>query len=69
MPQVDEKIEIIEKSEVDSRIPRKYVVLFMNDDYTPMNFVIDMLMKYFDYDMMVAGDLMMKVHTEGSSIV
>lgn len=69
MPQVEEKIETTEKQEVDLNRPKKYVVLFMNDDFTPMNFVIDVLMKHFDYDMMQAGEIMMKVHTEGSSII
>lgn len=55
-----------EKGQV--REPGKWAVTFWNDDYTTMDFVIEMLEKYFDHDLETAAILMMDVHTKGSAI-
>ena len=41
--------------------PSMYKVILMNDDYTPMEFVIDVLQKFFSYDVERATQLMMKI--------
>lgn len=45
--------------------PRKYRVLLRNDDYTPMNFVILVLQRFFYMSESVASQLMLQVHTLG----
>lgn len=48
--------------------PSMYKVMLMNDDYTPMEFVIDVLQKFFSYDVERATQLMLTVHYEGKAI-
>ncbi len=48
--------------------PKRYKVLLMNDDYTPMEFVVDVLKHFFHLSDAVAIEVMMKVHTEGRAI-
>ncbi|WP_409308983.1 ATP-dependent Clp protease adapter ClpS [Pectobacterium sp. B1J-3] len=48
--------------------PSMYKVLLNNDDYTPMEFVIDVLQKFFSYDIERATQLMLTVHYQGKAI-
>ena len=48
--------------------PSMYKVMLMNDDYTPMEFVIDVLQKFFSYDVERATQLMLSVHYQGKAI-
>lgn len=48
--------------------PGKYKVLVFNDNATPIEFVIVMLMKIFRHDEDSATDLTMKVHHDGSAV-
>ncbi len=48
--------------------PSMYKVILVNDDYTPMEFVIDVLQKFFSYDVERATQLMLTVHYEGKAI-
>ncbi len=48
--------------------PSKYRVLMLNDDYTPMDFVIEVLKKFFGMDMEKATQVMLAVHTQGSAV-
>ena len=40
----------------------------LNDDYTPMDFVVDLLLSFFRHDQETANRLMMTIHKEGSAI-
>ena len=48
--------------------PPLYKVLLLNDDFTPMDFVILVLQKFFSMDREQATRIMLKVHTEGRGI-
>ncbi|NMP27134.1 ATP-dependent Clp protease adapter ClpS [Rahnella sp. SAP-1] len=48
--------------------PSMYKVILNNDDYTPMEFVIDVLQKFFSYDIERATQLMLTVHYKGKAI-
>jgi len=48
--------------------PSMYKVILNNDDYTPMEFVIDVLQKFFSYDIERATQLMLKVHYHGKAV-
>lgn len=48
--------------------PKKYKVVLMNDDYTPMEFVVEVLEHFFHLPEDVAIQVMMKVHTEGRAV-
>jgi ATP-dependent Clp protease adaptor protein ClpS len=63
---VDVKID--EKITVKITEPKRYKVLFLNDDYTPIDFVIELLIVVFKHTQDTAKDLTMKVHNEGSAV-
>ena len=48
--------------------PQQYKVVLINDDYTPMEFVIQVLMTFFGMDHAKATRVMMAVHTKGKGI-
>jgi ATP-dependent Clp protease adaptor protein ClpS len=49
--------------------PRRYVVVFHNDDYTTMEFVVHVLQKFFHMDETEATQVMLQVHHKGYGIV
>lgn len=57
-----------EKSHERLMPPSMYNVILNNDDYTPMEFVIDVLQQFFSYDIERATQLMLTVHYEGKAI-
>lgn len=48
--------------------PDMYKVILNNDDYTPMEFVVDVLQNFFSYNLEQATTLMLKVHYQGKAI-
>ncbi|EKE79836.1 ATP-dependent Clp protease adapter ClpS [Idiomarina xiamenensis] len=48
--------------------PSMYKVILNNDDYTPMDFVIEVLMKFFKMDQERATDTMLAVHYQGRAV-
>lgn len=48
--------------------PSMYKVVLMNDDYTPMDFVIEVLQKFFSFDIERATQVMLEVHFEGKAV-
>ena len=49
--------------------PPMYKVLLLNDDYTPMEFVVHVLERFFAMDREKATQIMLAVHTQGSAVV
>ena len=45
--------------------PPLYAVLLMNDDYTPMDFVVEVLIKFFNKTEPEAMEIMLQVHKKG----
>ena len=48
--------------------PSMYSVLLFNDDYTPMEFVVEVLQRFFNKNREQATQIMLQVHTKGSSV-
>jgi ATP-dependent Clp protease adaptor protein ClpS len=48
--------------------PPMYKVILHNDDYTPMDFVIDVLTRFFNMQYEKASEIMLKVHYDGSAV-
>ena len=48
--------------------PRMWRVLLHNDDYTTQEFVVYVLMKYFQHDAATARQIMLHVHTKGIGV-
>lgn len=55
--------------EIELKEPEEYKVIFLNDDYTTMDFVVAMLVTVFHKSEVEAVEIMEKVHKTGSSIV
>ena len=62
--------KIIEDGQIEAlrsklQPPKMYRVLLLNDDFTPMDFVITVLQRFFSLDTEQATRIMLKVHNEG----
>ena len=51
-----------------ARKPYLFQVLLLNDDYTTMEFVVEVLMRFFGKSNDVANALMLKIHIEGEAV-
>lgn len=67
MPQENSNLK--DRSRTHLKEPQKYSVIFHNDDFTPMDFVIVILINIFFKDFNEAEQLMFKVHNEGHALV
>lgn len=56
------------KERVSVQRPRLYRVLLLNDDYTPMDFVVELLARYFGKDEAAATRIMLAVHHQGQGL-
>lgn len=48
--------------------PPRYKVVMLNDDYTPMEFVVEVLQQYFHHPHDKAVQIMLQVHTRGRAV-
>jgi ATP-dependent Clp protease adaptor protein ClpS len=71
MSKVDilEDIKIDEKIEKDIKEPKKYKVIMLNDDKTPMDWVIEILKIIFKHSQETAEKITLTIHNEGSGLV
>jgi ATP-dependent Clp protease adaptor protein ClpS len=51
-----------------TRKPSMYKVMLLNDDFTPMDFVVHILEKFFNKTRQEASDIMMQVHRRGVGV-
>jgi ATP-dependent Clp protease adaptor protein ClpS len=58
----------VEEAEPKTKQPPLYQVVLLNDDYTPMEFVVDVLEKFFRMNRTTATRVMLEVHTQGKGI-
>lgn len=54
--------------EVITKYPKKYKVFILNDDYTSMEFVIDVLISFFYKTYKEAENIMLEVHKKGQGL-
>ncbi len=59
---------VVEESRPKVKRPPLYKVILLNDDYTPMEFVVYVLEHFFRMDRSKATKVMLDVHTQGSGI-
>jgi len=65
---VDKEIKISNKKQDKLQPPSKYKVIVCNDDVTPVEFVVSMLMHVFKHDEKSALELTLKIHNSGSAV-
>lgn len=58
---------IEEKNSIETKQPSLYTVVVLNDDYTPMDYVVSLLQKIFNFDDSTATRKMFEIHVTGSS--
>jgi ATP-dependent Clp protease adaptor protein ClpS len=58
----------IEEARPQVKRPPLYRVILLNDDYTPMEFVVQVLEKVFSLDRNTATRIMLEVHTKGKGV-
>lgn len=54
--------------DVRTEEPKLYKVIILNDDYTPMDFVVYVLKTFFNHDDISAQKIMLDVHNKGAGI-
>ena len=59
---------IVEEAAPRLKRPSLYKVVLLNDDYTPMEFVVEILEKIFGMDRNKATRIMLEVHTRGKGV-
>lgn len=60
---------VITKAKPKSKRPPLYKVLLLNDDYTPMEFVVHVLERFFGMSHAQAFEIMLVVHKKGVAVV
>ena len=63
MNQVDSKT-----SKEKIRIPSRFEVILLNDDYTSMEFVVEVLRRFFHKEFQAAEAIMLKIHVDGEAV-
>jgi ATP-dependent Clp protease adaptor protein ClpS len=58
----------VETTKPQLKRPPMYSVVMINDDYTPMEFVVDVLLRFFNKSPEQATQIMLTVHTKGSAV-
>ena len=56
------KEQVKEQAKSKVKVPKQYQVLIYNDDFTPMDFVVEVLMVVFDKEETAAVTLLMSIH-------
>jgi len=67
MAQTDVRQKI--KPDIGVKEPPMYRVIYMNDDQTTVDFVVESLIEYFDYTLQLAAEKTNEVHEHGSASV
>ncbi|MHA7820053.1 MAG: ATP-dependent Clp protease adapter ClpS [Erythrobacter sp.] len=64
----DSQVAIATKTRAKPKKPSQYKVLMLNDDYTPMEFVVMVLKRFFGMDLEAATRVMLHVHQKGVGV-
>ena len=64
----DNQTGVITRTEAKTKKPSLYKVLLLNDDYTPMEFVVHVLERFFGKSRQEATTIMMHVHRRGVGV-
>ncbi len=66
-PPQEDDLQVVERAR--TKRPRRYQVVLHNDDYTTMEFVVEVLMRFFRKDITEARHIMLHVHHKGYGVV
>lgn len=64
-----EDVKIDEKIEKQAKEPEKYKIVMLNDESTPMEWVVDVLKVIYNHSQETAEKITLQIHNEGSAVV
>ena len=59
---------VLERRPEKVKPPQMYQVVLLNDDYTPMEFVVVVIQEFFNKDRETATQIMLKIHLDGKGV-
>jgi len=59
---------VLERQTEKTKPPKMYQVVMLNDDYTPMEFVVVVIQEFFNKDRETATQIMLKIHLDGKGV-
>jgi ATP-dependent Clp protease adaptor protein ClpS len=59
---------VLERRPQKTTPPQMYQVVLLNDDYTPMEFVVEVIQEFFSKDRDTATQIMLKIHLDGKGV-
>jgi ATP-dependent Clp protease adaptor protein ClpS len=59
---------VLERRTQKTKPPQMYQVVMLNDDYTPMEFVVVVIQEFFNKDRESATQIMLKIHLDGKGV-
>ncbi len=59
---------VLERLTQKTQPPQMYQVVMLNDDYTPMEFVVVVIQEFFNKDLETATQIMLKIHLDGKGV-
>ena len=66
---IDQESLVLTQTKPKTKKPSMYKVLLLNDDFTPMEFVVLILERFFNIDHQQAVSIMLTIHQKGLAIV
>ena len=67
LPEGDDTV-VVERRTQKVEPPKLYQVLMLNDDFTPMEFVVAVIQEFFSKDRETATQIMLKIHLDGRGV-
>lgn len=61
-------VAVVDESQPKRDEPRSFAVVFINDDYSTMDFVVEVLTRFFKKDPQEAVQIMLQIHHEGKGV-
>lgn len=65
----DTELQVKTDTKVEFKEPNLWKVILLNDEITTMEFVVEILVNFFDYTEDSATDVTLKIHEDGSAVV
>jgi ATP-dependent Clp protease adaptor protein ClpS len=59
---------VLERRPLKTKPPQMFQVVLLNDDYTPMEFVVEVIQEFFNKDRETATQIMLKIHLDGKGV-
>jgi ATP-dependent Clp protease adaptor protein ClpS len=59
---------VLERRPQKTKPPQMHQVVLLNDDYTPMEFVVEVIQEFFNKDRETATQIMLKIHLDGKGV-